>query len=360
MINQLDDVTDLILANSIGKLFIINDLEVSEGTVFIINKVNFNFQGIDSNDIACFTNYHNVTSIFDTPEEFYVMFQNIIDPESFISIKQHQPCNCSRNIYTGIPIDIFNHSQKTNKSLDPITQNPYSVHNDLVVLVLKPKCPCGTIFQPQSSLSPLDITNLNATEELLLVGYPGGQVSRRIAIPYLPNVDPGTSFVTTGQVLKQSQGFVYDRNDLIAAVSNSSVLGMSGSGMLQRKDGKYFAVGILLGGPAVPHHKDLINIAQCVMKSKFCRAKKILKTITDIDEKRLHKLIRSSKAIRLTLCRKGKDACLLLLQKIYYKLIENYSKTLQTDDVLKELSHNLMLCFDNRISERLQNQYLIP
>ena len=82
------------------------------------------------------------------------MFQNIINPDAFINAKEHEPCNCPKNIYTGIP------------------------------------------------------------------------------------VDPGTSFVTTGQVLKQSQGFAYAHDNLIAAVSNSSVSGMSGSCILQRKYGR--------------------------------------------------------------------------------------------------------------------------
>ena len=44
MINQLDDVSDLTLTNSIGKFFILNSLEVSEGTVFIIDKLGLIFK----------------------------------------------------------------------------------------------------------------------------------------------------------------------------------------------------------------------------------------------------------------------------------------------------------------------------
>ena len=120
----------------------------------------------------------------------------------------------------------FDHNS-SNQHFDPITKFAYSYEKTLEFLIFKDTCPCGQICMVKIALIPLKINEVNSSEELLLVGYPGSRIPRNRALPY-SRIDPGTLFDTNGNQMKQSKGSIINLNNDLIAITNSSAGGMLG------------------------------------------------------------------------------------------------------------------------------------
>ena len=77
----------------------------------------------------------------------------------------------------------------------------------------------------------------------------------------------------------ESKGKAIDENSKIIAISNSSVAGMSGSAILQIVYDQIYVVGMLLGGPAIQYHREMMMIITAVNQENYSEALNILSVI---------------------------------------------------------------------------------
>ena len=328
-INNLEDLEDQDLSRSIGKLYIVgkND-SVSEGTAFLVHPDSLQGYRFPQNSLICLTDFHNLGEIFSSPLNFYVSFENPCKSKKFVRSLKHLPENCPRNIFSCDVAFRFDHNSG-NKNIDPITNFAYSIENDLDFLILKDTCPCGQACTVATPLIPLKIDDIDPAKELLLVGYPASEVPNKIALPY-SRINPGTSFFTYGNQLKQCKGRIIDLNNDLIAITNSSIGGMSGSPIVQKKGSETIVVSMLLGGPAIELHSELISIAICISQKDFTQARNILSSVKQDPflEPLKYLLINQDKRCSLSIC-----------SLIYNRLIKKYAKTLPNPESV--LSHNL-------------------
>ena len=118
------------------------------------------------------------------------------------------------------------------------------------------------------ALIPLKINEVNSSEELLLVGYPGSRIPRNRALPY-SRIDPGTLFDTNGNQMKQSKGSIINLNNEFNSNYKLFSRWYAGSPILQKRESDTVVVSMLLGGPAVEFHSDFINIGILVSQQSF-------------------------------------------------------------------------------------------
>ena len=342
-INNLEDLEDQDLSRSIGKLYIVGKKgSVSEGTAFLVHPDSLQGCGFPQNSLICLTDFHNLGEIFSSPLNFYVSFENPCESEDFAQTLKHLPGNCPRNIFSCDAAFRFDHNTG-NKNIDPITNFAYSIKDDLDFLILKDTCPCGQVCRVGALLIPLKVDHVNPTEEILLVGYPGSQIPDKIALPY-STIDPGNSFVTKGNQLKQCKGRIIDLNSDLIVITNSSVGGMSGSPALQKRGSETIAVSMLLGGPAVEFHSELISIAIFISQRDFVQALSIFNSIRQGLTVNPNKLNTFKDALQ----NQDRSTSLTICAAIYYRLIKKYAKTLPNPESV--LSHNLGIRIKNFFS----------
>jgi hypothetical protein len=337
-VKNLEPVTDSNRCKSVGKLFIVaEDGSLSEGAVFLIHPENYARYSLPADKLVCLTDFHNLGELFDRPESFFVSFENVTKSQVFKSVLKHTQSVCPQNLFKARPAMLFNHISGC-RSVDPITTFDYSVENDVEFLVLENECSCGKTVVLPNYMIPLRIKELDVAKTITLVGFPGNNVLQSRAIPY-SDIDPGNSYITAGNELKQCTGRVIKANEDLIAIENSSVAGMSGSPILQIQDGEWVAVSILLGGPAVINHYELTSMSRHVLQHNFSEALQLLESIK---KNQPHCCIDSILLmLEWGLLNAKEEGSLLLIRDMYFGLIKNYAKLLTPEDSVKILSHNL-------------------
>ena len=348
-VNDLETLTNPDLQKSIGKLYIIDaDGSAAEGTAFLVQPCrNMSKPPPKPDDLICLTDFHNISPIFRKPQRFVVIFKDPFPSHHIDTIMNHNANNCPKNIFQATPLNCFSHDQNE-KSEDPITGFYYSIENDIEALKLSRRCVCGEIASEPSDLIPLMIEEVDRTKKLTLVGYPGSGVPGRLALPYAIQSPWRSFFLTDGSAIKQSSGCILAENTDLFAISNSSVAGMSGSPMLQERNGRQVVVSMLLGGPAVYHHSSFIQIAMQVQMQNYQEAlsifenKKFDSFYPELCDQNLITELRGSLMYSLS------SGCLFLISTLYFALIKTFSRSLNdNDEVVRLLSHNLGLILKN-------------
>ena len=336
-VKELEPVTNPDMSKSIGKLFIVaEDNSIIEGTVFVIHPDEYQRYSLPPDKVICLTDFHNIGQLFDRPQSFFVSFENVSRSREFEDILKHTPIDCPQNIYKARPALHFGHHIGS-RSIDPITGYAYSFENDIEFLVLDCECNCGRSVVP-SNIIPLRIKELDEAKELTLVGYPGWDVTRSQVIPY-SRIYPGTSYITGGNVLKQCTGAMIKANDDLIAVEISSVAGMSGSPILQTQAGELVAVSILLGGPAVKNHYELVSLSQHVLKHEYSEGLQLLESlITNSPNFCKPYWLR---CLEIMLSGNDEKCSILMIKTMYFELVKNFAAELTPEDSVLLLSHNL-------------------
>ena len=155
---------------------------------------------------------------------------------------------------------------------DPISECPYSLPNDIIIYEILNVCICGSrVFPVQAGgLEIIDYKKITNTEVILL-GYPG-LLSSQNSFP----LKTGLTLEETEEMhdsMKENQlvwteGHIEKKGDLLA-ISNSSAGGMSGSPLLTYINNNWKVVGMLIGGPDVVDHYNLMKLAACVKNDEM-------------------------------------------------------------------------------------------
>ena len=336
-VNELEPLAHPELAKSIGKLFIVSeDDSVLEATVFVIFPGSFPTLSFPADRILCLTDLHNVVAVFQKPKSLFVSFHHVCKPERIARALCHLPADCPQNLFKANPSQSFPSTQDPS-DFDPVTGEPYSIRTDIEILSVDLECSCGRSVNPPD-IVPLPIGQLIDGLDLLLVGYPGSYIPQRRAMPYA-SINPGISFMTKGNVLKQSTGQVLDKNERLMAITNSSVTGMSGSPIFQDQGSGLVVVSILLGGPAVKNHFKFLRMSQHVLQNDFPQALALLNEVSSDSPTFCDPF--DLGVLNYCLSVSDQKNSMMYISKIYFELIKKKSETLTREESLAQLSHNV-------------------
>ena len=149
--------------------------------------------------------------------------------------------------------------------LDPISQYPYSIPNDIIVYEIVNTCICGKTVLPLIH-EGLEITSYSSLDspEVILLGYPG-KLSSANSHPLKPNLTD-TETIRLRNSMKKNQlvwteGSILEYGDLLA-ISNSSAGGMSGAPLFTISENKWKVIAMLCGGPAVAGHYHIMKLGE--------------------------------------------------------------------------------------------------
>ena len=145
------------------------------------------------------------------------------------------------------------------EELDPITNNPYSIHFDACLFVVKEKCICKLMF-PLPYLTPMPLCMADS-EECSVVGFPGFLHKNSASLKSFSEIelDLVKKAMQEGVITKSSGSIL--QGETLYAINCPTIPGFSGAPvMASNENGEWQAWGIFLGGPSVPLHRKLIEI----------------------------------------------------------------------------------------------------
>jgi hypothetical protein len=223
---------------------------------------------------------------------------------------------------------------------DPITGNEFSLPGDIMIFLIF--YTIGTTV----TLSPLEVSTLTPKEgqNVVIFGYPGqlGITTTRETICPLSSKYTSIDYfdilqaIRGGNKLVKSSGKIIRTKDLMC-VSCSSVPGMSGSPACVIENGEYRVVGILLGGPAAPFQRELVDIIDCQIRRDWLKAQKILSRVMCSRKVDRYCEVRKFQHVKLSISMRMPLTHFLWV--LHGNLAPNYVKNGHAD----EANHNLVL-----------------
>jgi hypothetical protein len=155
---------------------------------------------------------------------------------------------------------------------DPITNVEYVPNDDFCLFVIESRCRCGNYSQVPA-LSPIPLSTLSSCgDDILIIGYPGpfSYFSAPLKDLTKEEITNLGSIMQEGNMI-QSKGKILAQGSLYA-VSNPTIGGFSGSPILKKTgDGSFVAIGIFIGGVALPEHRELISISDHYIRNQdYC------------------------------------------------------------------------------------------
>ena len=171
---------------------------------------------------------------------------------------------CRADIYRAMPANVNFISNADQR--DPVTGELYGLVDDIAALTVYDFCICGNPLAPLASLNltlPKMSDPPNKDEIVTLLGFPGMIADRNVVLPQRPDIDDAEVNNALLQMkpycLIVSEGIMNSISDLLA-ITNSSIGGMSGSPLMYHDGTEWCVCGILLGGPAVCGHRELLDL----------------------------------------------------------------------------------------------------
>lgn len=297
-----------------------------------------------SGQLLIITAHHVQKTIISEPSRYFACFQykqkNLKLEYSFekLDLNNH---NCDKKIFKIIPTGLISNYNAGQK--DPVTNQLYSMDNDLTAFSLQDECLCGRKkkFPKFTFLEIGPVPNVNT--RCFVFGYAGQDISLERVIPHSPeyfNILQTQSKNLRSNSLLWTKGKVISSGDLVA-IDASSVPGFSGGPILYKDAQKWKIFGILLGGPAIQGHRELLSIYGHVKFNEIDSAKQKIKDLghllpSDIFID-LKKILKSFLQISIT------EESLSYFKSRYYRLISHFCKTkeISKELLVAQLNHNL-------------------
>jgi hypothetical protein len=231
------------------------------------------------------TNKHVIQSPFSTASRYAACFehnQHNLQGSKLIKDADTVWHVCNTNVHALEIVNFLNPSSFIDQK-DPITNKFYSIDDDIVALRFKEECVCGR-SQPSPSLNEvLVIPTVPETIPVTLLGFPGNSEEKSRVLSLADDVNDidfkAALKAIPKNVLHYSEGEILAKS-IISCISNSSVAGMSGSPLLFKDVDGWKITGILLGGPAVPGHRELIKILEDHENLKYNECENQINTFT--------------------------------------------------------------------------------
>ena len=231
------------------------------------NSVGTGFVHMKNGSIFIVSAKHVQASLFSEDTRFFICFdydqyfQNLSQVFDYQKFGHHV---CRENLYEIVPFNLNFNIQTDQK--DPVTGELYSIDNDICVFSFLNQCICGNSYtNPPPYFNFLDISfPSDKNTDVVLFGFPGSNLTQERVLPQAPElsdqlearqitIPPNKLTYTTGKITKDG--------DLIA-ISNPSIGGMSGGPLIYCEEGVWKICGLLIGGPAVKGHRELVDIYQ--------------------------------------------------------------------------------------------------
>ena len=221
------------------------------------------------------TALHVQKNIFCAPSQFFACFEHRQIGQDYISQFDMLLTGahvCKSGIFKIVPTGLtpfFGMNQK-----DPETNQFYSLDNDITAFYLLNECICG-----QQKILPLfdfvEVAPVPAVNtKCYLFGFPGSIITIEQVMPHAPEYESMLKTETKNflsKALLWTKGKIVNVGDLVA-IDAPSVSGFSGGPVLY-KDGQTWKIfSILLGGPAIQGHVELIELYGLFSKRNITRA----------------------------------------------------------------------------------------
>ena len=249
------------------------------------NSVGTGFVHMKNGSIFIVSAKHVQASLFSEDTRFFICFdydqyfQNLSQVFDYQKFGHHV---CRENLYEIVPFNLNFNIQTDQK--DPVTGELYSIDNDICVFSFLNQCICGNSYtNPPPYFNFLDISfPSDKNTDVVLFGFPGSNLTQERVLPQAPElsdqleakqntIPPNKLTYTTGKIIGGT--------DLIA-ISNPSIGGMSGGPLIYCEEGAWKICGLLIGGPAVKGHRELVDIYQL---KKAGEASECLKRLQKIE-----------------------------------------------------------------------------
>ena len=145
---------------------------------------------------------------------------------------------------------------------DPITGNLYSIDNDVTCFEILDQCICGNkLLMP--IFDEVEISDTPAIDtDCFLLGFPGNDFEVERVLPHAPELGtllPSQKFIMKPDTLVITKGMLIASGYLIGVIT-PSIAGMSGSPIMYKDRDKWKIFSLLIGGPSVEGHRELIEI----------------------------------------------------------------------------------------------------
>ena len=171
---------------------------------------------------------------------------------------------CRADIYRAMPANVNFISNADQR--DPVTGELYGLVDDIAALTVYDFCICGNPLAPLTSLNlslPKICDPPNKDESVILLGFPEKIADRDAVLPQRPDIDivevKSALMEMKANCLVVTDGILTNSSNLLA-ITNSSIGGMSGSPLMYHDGTEWGVCGILLGGPAVSGHRELLDL----------------------------------------------------------------------------------------------------
>ena len=145
---------------------------------------------------------------------------------------------------------------------DPITGNLYSIDNDVTCFEILDQCICGNkLLMP--IFDEVEISDTPAIDtDCFLLGFPGNDFEVERILPHAPELGtllPSQKFIMKPDTLVITKGMLIASGYLIGVIT-PSIAGMSGSPIMYKDGDKWKIFNLLIGGPGIEGHRELIEI----------------------------------------------------------------------------------------------------
>ena len=231
------------------------------------------------------TALHVQKNVFCAPSQFLACFeynQRGKDYNSQFNMLYVGTHVCESGMFKIVPTDLtpfFGMYQK-----DPETKQAYSIDNDITAFYLLDECICGR----QKDLPALDYVDVGPVPPIstkcFLFGFPGNNISIERLIPHAPEYETmlkSEKYNLQTEALLWTKGKVVNVGDLVA-IDAPCVSGFSGGPVLY-KDGQTWKIfSILLGGPAIKGHIELLEIYGLICGNNFLRANEKIEALGNL------------------------------------------------------------------------------
>lgn len=297
-----------------------------------------------SGQLLIITAHHVQKTIFSEPSRYFVCFQYKQKKLKLEYIFEKFDLNnhkCNKKIFKIIPTGLISNYNAGQK--DPVTNQLCSIDNDLTVFSLQNECICGRKkrFPKFTFLEIGPVPNVDT--RCFVFGYAGPNISLESVIPHSPeyfNILRTQSKNLRSNSLLWTEGKVISSGDLIA-IDASSVFGFSGGPILYKDAQKWKIFGILIGGPAIQGHRELLSIYSHMKFNEIDSAKQKIKDLglllpSDI-------FIDLKNRLKSLLKIRNTERTLSYFRSRYYTLISDFCQTkeISKELLVAQLNHNL-------------------
>lgn len=231
------------------------------------------------------TALHVRKNIFYTPSQYFVCFKHDQSDQNYITQFNKLERGghvCISGIYKIIPTNLTPFFSLYKK--DPETNQVYAMDNDITAFYLLNECICGQ----QKDLPNFDYVEVGSVPPVntkcYLFGFPGSQISIEQIIPHAPEYE---NMLRTEKRNLLSEALLWTKGKVVSigslvAIDAPSLSGFSGGPVLYNDGGTWKIFSILLGGPAIQGHLELLELYGLCSQRNMIRVEEKIEALGNI------------------------------------------------------------------------------